>query len=112
MRGWLQGRTSPEMLYLEAKWASLIPFAKVADLLQEVLPVEDSVNAETVRNHLHATAERLERELGEERAGHLFEGSEHRYSYSGVPFPSLSQSGRVEALALQATASASAPPVS
>jgi hypothetical protein len=85
MRGWLQGRTSPEMLYLEAKWASLIPFAKVADLLQEVLPVEDSVNAETVRNHLHATAERLERELGEERAGHLFEGSEADWEQQPLP---------------------------
>ena len=36
---WLQGRTSPELLYLETKWASLIPFEKVADLLKEVLPV-------------------------------------------------------------------------
>jgi hypothetical protein len=36
--GWLQGaRTSPEMLYLETKWASLMPFEKVVDLLKEVL---------------------------------------------------------------------------
>ena len=27
------------MLYLDSKWASLIPFAKVADLMKEVLPV-------------------------------------------------------------------------
>lgn len=26
MRTWLNGQTSPEMLYLETKWASLIPF--------------------------------------------------------------------------------------
>ena len=25
MRAWLQGRTTPEMLYLETRWASLIP---------------------------------------------------------------------------------------
>jgi hypothetical protein len=36
---WLQGRTSPERLYLESKWGSLIPYEKVADLLKEVLPV-------------------------------------------------------------------------
>ncbi|HEV8712444.1 MAG TPA: hypothetical protein VGX03_06400 [Candidatus Binatia bacterium] len=30
---WLTGHTSPELLYLETKWASLIPYAKVADLL-------------------------------------------------------------------------------
>lgn len=42
MRAWLNGQTSPEMLYLETKWASLIPFARVADLLKEVLPVAGS----------------------------------------------------------------------
>ena len=31
---WLPGRTSPEWLYLKTKGASRIPFAKVADLLQ------------------------------------------------------------------------------
>ena len=36
---WLGGRTSPELLYVETKWASLIPFEKVAELLKEVLPV-------------------------------------------------------------------------
>ncbi len=35
---WLNGRTSPELLYLETKWGSLIPFEKVADLLKDVLP--------------------------------------------------------------------------
>ena len=29
MKTWLQGRTTPEMLYLETRWASLIPFAPV-----------------------------------------------------------------------------------
>ena len=85
LRAWLQGRTSPEMLYLETKWASLIPFARVADLLQDVLPVEDSVNAETVRSHLYATAERLEQELGEERPGRLFEGSDADWEQQSLP---------------------------
>ena len=70
---WLRGQTSPELLYLETKWASLIPFAKVADLLREVLPV-DAANHETVRQHLRATAQRMEEELGEERQLRLFEG--------------------------------------
>src|SRR6202035_3260726 len=74
MRTWLNGQTSPEMLYLETKWASLIPFARAADLLKEVLPVGDLVNAETVRNHLQLTAERIEQELGEERQLNRFEG--------------------------------------
>jgi len=62
---WLRGTTSPELLYVETKWASLIPFAKVADLLQEVLPTD--ANHETIRRHLQVTAEAMEEELGEER---------------------------------------------
>ena len=54
-------------LYLETKWASLIPFAKVADLLQEVLPVGETTNHETVREHLQAVAERIEGELEKNR---------------------------------------------
>jgi hypothetical protein len=74
---WLTGRVSPELLYLETKWASLIPFAKVADLLKEVLPVGASTNHETVREHLQVTAERMEQELGEERQPNLFEYPEN-----------------------------------
>ena len=63
---WLKGRTSPERLYLETKWGSLIPYEKVADLLKEVLPVAASTNHETIREHLQTVAERMEAELGEE----------------------------------------------
>ena len=84
MRTWLNGQPSPEMLYLETKWASLIPFARATDLLKEVLPVGDLVNAETVRNHLQLTAERIERELGEERQLNRFEGSEQDCLYPMV----------------------------
>jgi hypothetical protein len=81
----LNGQTSPEMLYLETKWASLIPFARVAELLKEVLPVEDSVNQESVRTHLYATAERIEQDLGEERQLNLFEGSEEDWEQQPLP---------------------------
>lgn len=63
---WLTERTSPERLYLETKWGSLIPYEKVAELLKEVLPVGESTNHETIREHLHSVAERMEAELGEE----------------------------------------------
>jgi hypothetical protein len=61
---WLRGTNTPELLYVETKWASLIPYAKVADLLQEVLPLK--TNHETLRRHVQAAAERLEKELGAE----------------------------------------------
>jgi hypothetical protein len=85
MRSWLNGQTSPEMLYLETKWASLIPFARTRDLLKEVLPVGDLVNAETVRNHLQLTAERIEQELSEERQLNRFEGSEQEWEQQPLP---------------------------
>ncbi len=60
----LLGRSlvAPEWLYLEAKCASLLPFEKVANLLGEVLPVEDGRNAETVRNRLCRVGQRLHEE--------------------------------------------------
>jgi hypothetical protein len=82
---WLQERVSPELLYLETKWASLIPFAKVAGLLKDVLPVGDSVNPQTICNHLQATAERMEQELGEERQLNLFEGTEEDWEQQPLP---------------------------
>src|ERR1700730_13087612 len=85
MRTWLNGQTSPEMLDLETKWASLIPFARATDLLKEVLPVGNLVNAESVRNHLQLTAERIERELGEERQLNRFEGSEQDWERQPLP---------------------------
>ncbi len=85
MRRWLKERTSPEMMYLETKWGSLILFAKVADLLCDVLPVDDSVTAEKVRTHLHTVAARMEEDLGEERQGKLFEGSEAEWEQQPLP---------------------------
>jgi hypothetical protein len=65
--------------------ASLIPFARATDLLKEVLPVGDLVNAETVRNHLQLTAERIEQELGEERQLNRFKGSEQEWERQPLP---------------------------
>jgi hypothetical protein len=39
MSSWLKGPSSLEMLYLETKWSSRIPFAKTADRWKQVLPV-------------------------------------------------------------------------
>jgi hypothetical protein len=57
--GLLDDHVSPERLYLETKWASLISFELAAQLLKDTLPVAETVNAAGVRNHLHRVAERL-----------------------------------------------------
>jgi hypothetical protein len=58
---------APERLYLEARWASLVPYAAAADLLVDILPVAAGANATTLREHMLHVAERAEVELAEER---------------------------------------------
>jgi hypothetical protein len=62
---WLSDKNSPELQYIETKWASLIPYQLTAKLLKEVLPVSLTNNASTVRNHLQKIAKRKEKELEE-----------------------------------------------
>jgi hypothetical protein len=44
------GGVAPELAYVTAKFAALAPFARVADLLAELLPASGAANAGTVRN--------------------------------------------------------------
>lgn len=62
----LPQHAAPELVYMEAKWASLVSFEMASAMLKDVLPVSISTNAVTVRNHTHAVAQRLEQEMGEE----------------------------------------------
>ncbi|WP_429650243.1 ISKra4 family transposase [Skermanella aerolata] len=55
--------TAPELLYLETRWASLISFGMTAALLRDVLPVADTTNPETVRQHLYRVADRHDADL-------------------------------------------------
>ena len=59
-------RTSPELLYLETKWAALMPYAKTAELLKDLLPIKHKLNASTIRNHLGQIAQQLDTPLSEE----------------------------------------------
>jgi hypothetical protein len=61
----LPERTSPELLYLQTKWASLMSYGMSVKLLEEVLPLETCPG--TVFNHVHQMAERVENELGDEQ---------------------------------------------
>ena len=54
--------------YLEARWASLVPYAAAAGLLADVLPIISGTNATTLREHTLRVAERAETEFGEERS--------------------------------------------
>jgi len=81
----LPDHVAPERLYLETRWASLLPYAAAAELLADVLPVGSCVNATTVRQHVLRAAERVEGDLAEQRTS-LTEGTDPR-DWDDLPTP-------------------------
>ncbi len=71
LRKLIPDHIAPESLYLETRWASLVPYAPAAELLADVLPIDCGANATTVRQHALRTACRIERELTEERVSFM-----------------------------------------
>ena len=59
---------APELLYMEAKWSSLVSYGLSLDALQDFLPLDLSLDVKTVRYDTLKVAKRLEAELGEEQA--------------------------------------------
>jgi hypothetical protein len=82
----LPERTTPELLYLEAKFAGLVSYGLSTMLLGELLPLGRCLHAMTVRRHVQATAQRLEDELGPEQAMFI-EGC--RQDWRDLPRPEL-----------------------
>lgn len=60
----LPERTTPELKYLQSKWASLVSYGLTVDLLEEALPL--TVNTMTIRRHTQEVAERLEEDMDDE----------------------------------------------
>jgi hypothetical protein len=48
----LPERTTPELLFLETKWAALVSYGLTSTLLQDVLPLDEPLHAVTIRNHV------------------------------------------------------------
>jgi hypothetical protein len=63
----LPERTTPDLLYLETKWAALMSYGLTVKLLQDVLPLDEPLEAVTIRNHILTAAQRLEDALGDEQ---------------------------------------------
>jgi hypothetical protein len=58
---------TPELLFLETKWAALVSYGVTAELLRDVLPIDETLAPCTIREHVFKVAERLEQALGEEQ---------------------------------------------
>ena len=75
---------APERLYLETRWASLVPYAPAAELLADVLPIAAGVNATTVRRQVLRVAERIEADLPKNKCS-FAEGSP--LDWEALPIP-------------------------
>ena len=67
LAGLLPERTTPELAYLQARFAALVSYGITADLLSELLPLGRRLHPAVVRRQTQAVAQRLEDELGEEQ---------------------------------------------
>ena len=59
-------RSTPELVYIQTRWASLMSYGLTCDLLADVLPLDHRLSPRSVRRQLHRVAERLEDDLGDE----------------------------------------------
>jgi hypothetical protein len=62
---------APELLYMEAKWSSLVSYGLSLDALKDFLPIDLSLDVKTVRYDTLKVAKRLEAELGEDQASFI-----------------------------------------
>ena len=75
---------APELLYMEAKWSSLVSYGMSLEALQDFLPLDPSLDVKTVRSDTLKVAKRLEAELGDEQSGFI-EGA--RSDWDLIPSP-------------------------
>jgi hypothetical protein len=73
---------APELLFIEAKWASLVSYGLTVDALTDFLPLDATLDVKTVRHDTLTVAQRCEDELGEEQRGFV-DGGQH----AGDGFP-------------------------
>jgi hypothetical protein len=58
---------APELLYMEAKWSSLVSYGMSLDALKDFLPLEVTLDVKTVQYDTLKVAKRLEGELDDEQ---------------------------------------------
>ena len=80
---WFVEHNSAELQYIETKWASLMSYGLTTDLLKDILPVSDTLNPSTVRNHLSRVAKRQDSELEDKPSQY----SGCAYEWGNLPKP-------------------------
>ena len=84
----LSASTTPELLFMETKWASLISYGMTAQVLKDFLPLGATLNATTIQNHTLAVAQRCEEELRDDEGAvvNSCPGDDERLSHPEGPF--------------------------
>jgi len=80
----LPEHTTPDLLSLETTWAALMSYGLTVKLLQDVLPLDEPLEAVTIRNHVFKLAQRLEDALGDEQ-GSFIDGCPR--DWEALPLP-------------------------
>src|SRR2546427_1602828 len=75
---------APDLLYMEAKWSSLVSYGMSLDALKDFLPLEVTLDVKTVRYDTLKVAKRLEAALGDEQPCFI-EGSPSAWDFLPLP---------------------------
>jgi len=59
----LTSRTTPELKYLQAKWASQMPHRQATAMLKEVLPLEKGISFSGARNRIRTIGKQLDADI-------------------------------------------------
>ena len=84
----LPERTTPEFVYLQTKWTSVLSYGSTAHLLAEVFPLDTRISTGSLTLQVQKVAERLETELGAEQATFI-EGCPRDWAALPDPAPPL-----------------------
>jgi hypothetical protein len=66
----LPQRVTPELQYLQAKWAAHLPYRQATELLQEVLPLDNAISLGSTRRRILAVGDALDAQIERDIATH------------------------------------------
>ncbi|NPT53988.1 hypothetical protein [Paraburkholderia elongata] len=59
----LTGRVTPELEYLQAKWAAHLPYRQATAMLKEVLPLDKGISFSGTRDRVHTLGKQLDADI-------------------------------------------------
>ncbi|TCG02885.1 hypothetical protein BZM27_52530 [Paraburkholderia steynii] len=82
----LPGRVTPELEYLQAKWAAHLPYRQATDMLKEVLPLDRGISFSGTRDWIRVLGMQIDADIA-----HDIVNGRGPLQASGFANPSMSQ---------------------